>query len=112
MFDREALLERVESDMELLGTLVGVFKADRPNMMGAIEEAIHNGDAEALTSAAHTLKGALSVFGAEPARSLAERLEHTSRDGEVAEAPALYEKLGEAVQGAEEGLEALLAELA
>jgi HPt (histidine-containing phosphotransfer) domain-containing protein len=85
--------------------------ADRPQLMGAIEEAIANGDDEALTSAAHTMKGALSVFGAEPARVLAERLEHASHAGEVADAPALYGQLGEAVERAETGLEALLAEL-
>ena len=111
-FNRAELMERVESDLDPLGTLVGVFKADRPNLLGAIEEAIAAGDAEALTAAAHTIKGALSVFGAEPARAIAERLELSSRKGEVETARDLYAELGEAVQGMEEGLEALLAELA
>jgi PAS domain S-box-containing protein len=111
-FNRTELMERVESDLDLLSTLVGVFKADRPNLLGAIEEAIAAGDAEALTAAAHTIKGALSVFGAEPARAIAERLELSSWKGEVETAPDLYAELGEAVQGVEEGLEALLAELA
>jgi HPt (histidine-containing phosphotransfer) domain-containing protein len=57
------------------------------------------------------MKGALSVFGAEPARAIAERLEHTSRAGEVEEVPTLYAQLGEAVQRTEAGLETLLAEL-
>jgi HPt (histidine-containing phosphotransfer) domain-containing protein len=105
-------MERVESDLELLSTLVGVFKADRPNLMGAIEEAIAVGDAEALTDAAHTIKGALSVFGAEPARALAERLEHTSRAGQVDGAPDLYAQLTGAIQLTEDGLDAFLAELA
>ncbi|MGD8281515.1 MAG: response regulator, partial [Gemmatimonadota bacterium] len=86
-FDRDELMERVESDLDLLSTLVGVFKADSPKMLGDIEEAIAAGDQEAITSAAHTMKGALSVFGAEPARAIAERLEHTSRAGEVEEVP-------------------------
>ncbi|MDH3205817.1 MAG: response regulator [Gemmatimonadota bacterium] len=111
-FDRAELMERVESDLDLLSTLVGVFKADLPNLMGAIEEAIAGGDPEALSAAAHTIKGALSVFGAEPARALAERLEHTSRAGQVDGASGLYAELGVAVQAAEDGLDALLAELA
>ena len=111
-FDRAELMERVESDLELLSTLVGVFKADRPNLMGAIEEAIAVGDAEALTDAAHTIKGALSVFGAEPARALAERLEHTSQAGQVDGAPDLYAQLTGAIQLTEDGLDAFLAELA
>ena len=110
-FDREELMERVESDLDLLSTLVGVFKADSPKMLGDIEEAIAAGDQEGITTAAHTMKGALSVFGAEPARAIAERLEHTSRAGEVEQAPTLYTQLGEAVQRTEAGLEALLAEL-
>jgi len=101
-----------ESDLELLSTLVAVFKADRPNLMGAIEEAIAGGDSEALTDAAHTIKGALSVFAAEPARALAEQLEHSSRAGQVEGAPDLYAQLGQAVQATEDGLDALLAELA
>src|SRR5687768_15995771 len=34
--DRAALMARVESDTELLSTLVGVFKAYRPKMMSDI----------------------------------------------------------------------------
>jgi PAS domain S-box-containing protein len=111
-FDRAELMERIESDADLLSTLVGVFKADRPQMMGDIEEAIAEGNAEGIMTAAHTIKGALSVFGAEPARALAERLELSSRAGDIVEAPDLYQQLGEAVQRTEDGLDALLAELA
>jgi CheY-like chemotaxis protein len=111
VFNRSELMERVESDLDLLSTLVGVFKADRPNLMGDIEEAIAAGDSDALTAAAHTIKGALSVFGAEPSRALAEQLEHSSRDGQIEGAPDLYARLEEAVDAAEAGLEALLAEL-
>jgi PAS domain S-box-containing protein len=110
-FDRDGLMARVESDVELLGTLVAVFKADRPNLMGAIEEAIGSHDTEALMVAAHTIKGALSVFGAEPARTLAEQLEHTSRAGRIADASELYAQLGEAIHATEQGLDELLAEL-
>jgi PAS domain S-box-containing protein len=109
--DREALLARVESDTELLATLVAVFKADRPQMMADIEEALLAGDAVALGESAHTMKGALSVFGVEPARSIAERLEATGKSGRIDSARGLYEELGRAVAAAEAGLEALLGEL-
>jgi CheY-like chemotaxis protein len=110
--DREGLLARVESDLELLSTLVGVFRADRPNLMGAIEVALQTKDARALGDAAHTLKGALSVFGVEPARSLAERLEKLGREGRLDAAPDLVDRLGAAVVAAEDGLDRLLRELA
>lgn len=110
-FDRDELMARVESDLDLLSTLVDVFKADRPQLMGAIGEALAAGDADALSSAAHTIKGALSVFGAEPARSLAERLETTGREGRIEGSHDLYAQLGEAVVATENGLAAFLAEL-
>jgi CheY-like chemotaxis protein len=109
--DREALLARVESDTELLGTLVGVFKADRPKLMSEIEEAVIAGNAVALFDTAHTMKGALSVFGVEPARSLAEKLEAVGKQGRLESARELYQELESAIVVAEKGLEALVQEL-
>jgi len=109
--DRAALLARVESDLELLSTLVGVFKADRPKLMADIEEALVAGDAVALADTAHTMKGALSVFGVEPARSLAEQLETAGKSGRLESARGVYEDLERAIVEAEHGLEALLGEL-
>lgn len=109
--DREALLARVESDLDLLSTLLGVFKADRPKLMADIEEALVAGNAVALGEAAHTMKGALSVFGVEPARSLAEQLEMAGKHGRLEATRGLYEDLARAVVVAEDGLEAMLGEL-
>jgi PAS domain S-box-containing protein len=110
-FDRDALMARVESDTELLGTLVAVFKADRPKLMSEIEEALLASDAVALSESAHTMKGALSVFGVEPARSIAERLEAAGKAGHLDSARDLYRELERAIVVAEDGLEALLTEL-
>jgi CheY-like chemotaxis protein len=110
-FDAAALLARVDSDKELLGSLVAVFKADRPSLMASIEEAIATDDSMALADTAHTLKGALSVFGVEPARSTAEQLEMAGKDGRLQNAGELYERLGREVAAAEQGLEAFLAEV-
>lgn len=110
-FDGQALLARVESDMALLGSLVAVFKADRPGLMASIEEALAAGDSATVADNAHTMKGALSVFGVEPARSTAEHLEMAGREKRLQNARALYERLGHEVVAAERGLEAFLAEM-
>jgi len=110
-FDGEALLARVDSDTELLGSLVAVFKADRPSMMAGIEEALAVGDAVALADSAHTIKGALSVFGVEPARSIAEQLEMAGREKRLQTARELYERFGQEVAAAEKGLETFLTEV-
>jgi signal transduction histidine kinase/CheY-like chemotaxis protein len=110
-FNRDALLARVESDLDLLRTLVSVFKADRPKRMEEIENALDAGDSMALSAAAHTIKGALSVFGAEPARSLAEDLENRGRTGQVDGVRDLVERLDEAVLATEQALDGFLREL-
>ena len=110
-FDAAALMARVDSDAELLGSLVAVFKADRPALMSGIEEALAAGDAVALADTAHTMKGALSVFGVEPARSLAEQLELAGRAARLDHARDLYEQLGHEISAAEGRLETFLAEV-
>jgi two-component system, sensor histidine kinase and response regulator len=110
-FDREELLQRVESDRELLRTLVAVFKADRPHRMAEIENAVAAGEPAALSAAAHTIKGALGVFGAEPARSIAEELENLGRAGRVDGARELVVRLSDAVVSAEEAFDRFLREL-
>jgi PAS domain S-box-containing protein len=110
-FDRDVLLARVESDVDLLRTLVGVFKADRPQRMAEIEEAVIAQDPAALSAAAHTMKGALSVFGAEPARTIAEELESLGRAGSVDNARELSARLLDQVVATEDGLDRFLREL-
>jgi CheY-like chemotaxis protein/HPt (histidine-containing phosphotransfer) domain-containing protein len=110
-FDGQALLARVDFDRELLGTLIAVFKADRPGLMAGIEEALSAEDAVALADSAHTMKGALSVFGVEPARSIAEQLEMAGREKRLQRARELYERLGREVASAEDGLESFLTEI-
>jgi len=110
-YDREVLMERVESDTELIKMLVDVFESDRPKLLGDIETALEDDDAEALERAAHTIKGALGVFGAEPARARAERLEFIGREGAVGDGKSQYPELKQAVLGLEVELKKLVEEL-
>ena len=110
-FDRRVLLERTESDVELIRALVTVFLSDNPSLLGKIERALSAGDAAELERAAHTIKGALGVFGAEPARARAERMERMGRDGAVRDAAPELDELSSEVQALERDLRALLSEL-
>ena len=80
-FDRALLMERMESDAELIGTLVTVFASDCPELLSEIEEALAADDGPTLERAAHTLKGAVSVFHAERSRARSELLERLGREG-------------------------------
>jgi HPt (histidine-containing phosphotransfer) domain-containing protein len=87
LLDREAILERVGGDVEFLQEIAGLFAEDCPKLLTQIRSAVSTGDPVALEHAAHTLKGSVSNFGAEPARQAALRVEMLGRNGDLAQAP-------------------------
>ncbi len=80
-------MERVGGDVEFLQELATLFTDDCPKLMGQIRTAIESGDPHGLEHAAHTLKGSVSNFGAEPAREAALKLEMLGRNGDLKPAP-------------------------
>ena len=109
VWDREASLERTGGDAALLGELAQVFLGDLPAKLEAIEAAVAGKDAEALRGAAHSLKGAVSTFGAEPARLAALALEELGKSGRLDGAEAAAARLRVEVERLVEVLEELQA---
>jgi CheY-like chemotaxis protein len=93
VFDRSAVLDRVEGDTKLLQEILGLFFDEIPGLMSEIQEPIARGDAQALERAAHTLKGCVGTFGAKGAYDLALTLETMGRGENLAEAKKTYAKL-------------------
>jgi protein-histidine pros-kinase len=92
VFDQEAVLARVEGDPELLREIVGLFLLETPELQTAIRDSIARGDRKALEHAAHSVKGAVSSFGAQAARQAALKLEMIGREGDLTQAvPACAE---------------------
>src|SRR5262249_8162774 len=92
VFDQHAALARVQGDNELLQDIVGLFFEEAPTLLLALREAMARGDCQALTRAAHSLKGTVSSFGAPAAREAALRLETMGRSGDLTyAAPACAE---------------------
>jgi PAS domain S-box-containing protein len=83
VFDREALLARVENDQELLREIVALFLGEAPELLGAIREALERRDAPSLERSAHTLKGSVGNFGAKSAFETALKLETMGRNGDL-----------------------------
>ncbi len=98
--DRAAILARLDGDVELLGELVELFLQDCPRLFALMREALAKSDAETFERAAHTLRGAVSTFGAPAAVAGARRLEEMARKGDLAQA-------AEAVQALEAEIERL-----
>ena len=92
-FDRGVLLKHTDGDVELIRTLVGVFENDHRTLLANVASAAERAEMEDLYRAAHTIKGALGVFGAFPAASHAEAIERAARDGSIEDGPARYAEL-------------------
>jgi HPt (histidine-containing phosphotransfer) domain-containing protein len=81
-FDEDELLDRVESDLELLTDLVDTFADLHEPQLAALHAAQQAGDLQALMRVAHALKGALGTLAATSAKTAAD-LETAARNGDV-----------------------------
>lgn len=89
-FDREAMLAELDDDEELVTELINTMRAEAPKLVHEVLVAVEAADAALVTRAAHTLKGAVSNFGARTAADAALRLEQMGRAGDLSDAsPAL-----------------------
>ncbi|MBM4118517.1 response regulator [bacterium] len=98
VFDRAAALDRVGGDLELLVELAGMFMEDCPQLLVEIENAVRNGDSDALSQSAHTLKGAVGNFSAQSAYDAAYVLEKIGRSGDLSEAASSYRVLKQEIE--------------
>jgi PAS domain S-box-containing protein len=109
--DRSALMHRVSGDVGLLREMTDLFRDDGPRLLADVEEAVTLGDARRLKHAAHTLKGAVSNFGAEPAIAAAQRLEAMGQRGDLDGAGDALSELRAALGRFQPALEQLVVEL-
>jgi CheY-like chemotaxis protein len=82
-FDADELLPRLGDDESLLLEMVEIFAAESPQMLASLRGALEANDPAAVQRAAHTLKGAVSVFGARPATRSAQAIEGMGREGRL-----------------------------
>jgi PAS domain S-box-containing protein len=98
-WDRKRVLENLEGDRELLEEMLRVFvKEAVPEQLGRLAEARVRQDAEAISLAAHTMRGMAGNFFATDMRQLAERLETAARRGDMAQAESLAAELDRATR--------------
>jgi len=96
--DTEALYERCMGNVEFAESLLEEFAETGTERVGQIAQSMTEGDADAVTETAHSLKGAAAIIAAEDVRSLAAHLEASGRSGDLAEALQYVEQLREAMQ--------------
>jgi signal transduction histidine kinase/DNA-binding response OmpR family regulator len=108
--DRAAALEAAGGDPELLKQVVESFLGECPQLLTAVRAAAAAGDGPGLHRAAHTLKGAVNMFGARAAWDRAQRLEIMGRHDDLAQAAETCDALEGDLERVRQDLAALLAE--
>ena len=82
-FDKEALMDRLDGDVEFLAETVEILDEDGPPLMEELRAAAAAADAERIAKAAHAIKGMVSNFCAEPAHAASLRIEEMGRAGAI-----------------------------
>jgi CheY-like chemotaxis protein len=105
--DIDALVKSFDGDLEMVLVLARVFADSSPSQLSELYEAVARGDAEAIERGAHTLKGSVANFRAEPAVDAAARLEQLARTGDLSTADSALSMLEKQIERLREELETL-----
>jgi HPt (histidine-containing phosphotransfer) domain-containing protein len=93
VLDAAELQTRLKGKKNRLLRLSAVYFQFYEQQLNDIEAALQGGDGEALRMAAHTYKGTVSSFSAQPSQELSLRLEVMGRDNSLEGAPELLQEL-------------------
>lgn len=86
-------MDNVDQDEELLREVLDAFLIEGPQKLDEAKKAMADGDAVTLQRAAHTIKGALRIFGEPDVMQTAENLEMAGKNEQFEQTPELYERL-------------------
>jgi len=105
--DVASALERVGGDEDLLKDIAGIFLEECPSQLADVRDAVRAKDAEAIQSAAHSLKGSVGNFGANRAHEAALRLEMMGRNNDISASEQALTELEHAIEAVRPQLEKL-----
>ena len=109
IFDPNALLANFSGLEEVLENAIKSFFTVYLTLLSNIQQAIEAKDSKKLTVAAHTFKGAVSNFFAEPCRTLAAKLEQMGASNQIEGAEVLLSELTAETEKLREALNDFLA---
>jgi HPt (histidine-containing phosphotransfer) domain-containing protein len=91
IFDREAVLDLVDGEVELLQELAEMFLEDLPGQIELIQNALATSDAAAVQSVTHQLKSSVGNLGGRAAQEVVRELEDASRENNLVDANEQFE---------------------
>ncbi len=91
--DRAGLMRRLGDDYELLEQVIGLFLADCPLRLAAIQAAVDLRDAEQIRTTAHALKGSAGNLSADTLAEAARTLERLGAERRLEPTPAAMRQL-------------------
>jgi HPt (histidine-containing phosphotransfer) domain-containing protein len=95
VIDETRLLEEFGGDQEILNELRDLFLEHVPPLFEDIVQAAINGDAEAVASNVHSLKGACATYGAPRLAMVCKEMELWARAGEMDSVKANMDQLNQ-----------------
>jgi HPt (histidine-containing phosphotransfer) domain-containing protein len=93
VFDHVAFLDRLGGDKVLVKEILGIFKGDAHLQINDLKEALEKGDTDLVHRQAHKLKGSSGNISATSLQDVAFQMEAAGKDGDIALASSLYEKI-------------------
>jgi len=109
-FDREALLDRIDEDVELLGELFQDYLEDKEDHLEKVRQAVESSDMKLLYDGAHALRGCVANFCANTAFKIATELQDLASANGVAQAGAVAAKLENEIEQLTKELRAFVEE--
>lgn len=97
MLDRDAALERLDGDEELLQEIVDIFLEDAPRLFLALKQARLDRDQKTTERQAHSLKGASANVGAIHLQAISLKAESASKAGRWEELESLLPEIESAL---------------
>jgi HPt (histidine-containing phosphotransfer) domain-containing protein len=93
LLDRQAMLDNLGEDDELVRLLAGAFVDDAPHLLDTLRSSLAADDAPGAARASHNLKGSATNFGAAELVRLAFAIESSCRMDDLATARARLPEL-------------------
>jgi two-component system, sensor histidine kinase and response regulator len=97
VLNRQAIMERLGNSEELLRDVADLFREETPERMRQLRQLLGKADLRQASRLVHTLRGALSTFGAEEAVAMARQVEKAAVLGDATAVAAAAEDLHKAI---------------